>query len=505
MALKERIEELNWKGVVALHKQLQGGGIGDYARRNKATEVTLILDKFPHDIVEAALDATVEAAPYALNVPQVETIDNVVALRQADPEIIAESSTPDNELRVQQLLGMPLTALRSELSLLIEQANKPAVEVVREVTVEVPVERIVEKVVEKIVRIDGTKPEAAQASTYIPTVTQKTVKEVFGIALKDANGKPMMVDVYNDPDAPAVDPHYIWDVQHLRIGINATRRQRNGWLAGPRGTGKTQFVEQLAARLGRSCFRVNFNGSTERTEILGGDIVKSGSVVYREGVILQGIRRPGALILLDEVGFARAEYLSALHALLEQNGCYVINETGESVAPAQGVVFFAADNSTGHGDRSGAYTGVKKVNSAFLDRFAFTDEFDYLHPAVEAQIVTAKTGINEHASLHLCEYLAKCRTSSSIGDIAEPPSLRQAIYWAESLVDGVEIRHSFKICVLAKADPDSAEPLQQLFNASINLTVLKQALAGKHDGPIASKDGSAPSEAPVTMEEDSPF
>jgi MoxR-like ATPase len=459
--MKAELEKLTWKQIVALHKRLEGGGIGDYARRNKAGEIDLIIGKFqPEQITE-------QIAMLGSNV-------NVIALpaRAEQPEQTAQT---DVAAEVKRLMGTSLDRLEGELSALVQAAHKPAQIV--EKRVEVPVEKIVEKIVE--VPSKGAKASATVVPLFQPKVTEKTAKEVFGIELKAADGSPIKCEVYNDPLAPTVDKHYLWTEEHLHYALTALRRRRNVWLAGPRGTGKTQFVEQLCARLGRSCFRVNFNGATDKTEVLGGDTLRAGEVQYREGVILQGIRRAGAIVLLDEVGFARAEYLSALHAVLEANGCYTINETGETVAPAQGVVFFAADNSTGHGDASGAYAGLKRVNSAFLDRFAGTAIFEYMTPGKEAKILRSKTGVSKVAARHIADFMHVCRQKASVGDLAEAPSLRQAMYFAEALIDGLEVEQAFMVTISAKADPDSREVLRQVFTASVNQYDLREVVAGR--------------------------
>jgi nitric oxide reductase NorQ protein len=93
----------------------------------------------------------------------------------------------------------------------------------------------------------------------------------------------------------------------------------NTWLGGERGTGKTEFVTQLAARLGRKLVRVNFDEALERADFIGANTISGGDVVWSEGIITRAIQHPGALILLDEVGFARAQSISVLHALTERS------------------------------------------------------------------------------------------------------------------------------------------------------------------------------------------
>lgn len=464
--LKAALEALTWKTIIRIHKELEGGGIGDYARRNKATEIEMILSKFAEEQIAASLTgAGATVTPIRKDAEQVQQ-------EQAAPALSEDAVA----IAVKSIMGKPLAELEATIAALVQAAHKPPQIV--EKRVEVPVE----KIVEKIVQVQGKGGVAAASNVvplFQPKVEVKTAKEIFGIDLRTADGSPLRVEVYNDPLAPAVDKHYIWNEERLHAALSALWRKRHLFFGGDRGTGKTSFTEQLCARTKRSFCRVNFNGATDKTEVLGGDTLKAGDVQYREGVILKGIRRAGTIVLLDEVGYARAEYLAALNAVLESNGCYTINETGEMVAPAQGVVFFAADNSTGHGDPTGKFPGVKRLNAAFLDRFAGTVQFTYMTPAVEAKVLRNKTGIHAVAARHITDFMGVCRQKASVGDIAESPSLRQAMYFAECLMDGMDVDEAFFVTVSAKSDPDSRELLRQLFNATVNKVGLREVVAGR--------------------------
>jgi len=109
----------------------------------------------------------------------------------------------------------------------------------------------------------------------------------------------------------------------------------NVWLAGERGTGKSEFVTQVAARLKRRLYRINFDEALERADFIGGNSIESGSVVWKAGIVAQAIQHCGAIVLLDEIGFARAQSLAALHALCERSPhrSITISETGEDRQP----------------------------------------------------------------------------------------------------------------------------------------------------------------------------
>lgn len=331
--------------------------------------------------------------------------------------------------------------------------------------------------------ISGAVPAAPVAVT--PTVVEesipdvrvigtKTLGELFGVRGKHAK---VATQVWNDPLAGEIDPGYRFDPEQLSSAVQAINRGRYCWLAGPAGTGKTEFVRNLAAGLGRAFIRVSFDGGMERYEFLGGERVRAGTTVYQRGVILRAYTRPGAIILLDEVSFARPEYLSALHAALE-GGVITITETGEVVRRAEGVVFMAADNSNGRGDETGLYVGVRDQNVAFCNRFSKYLQFSYLSPDREAGVIESRTGCTSALATVLVGFLSVLRQAGEAARLDHVPSLREAFYLAEALTDGQDPRTAFEETMVNRASLESREVLQQLWKGNITNQLIADALQG---------------------------
>lgn len=321
--------------------------------------------------------------------------------------------------------------------------------------------------------------EAFVAPTYpdIKVVGEEKASVLF--KKNTALLRNISVEVWNDPLAPRINPHYRFDAALLADALVSINRQRSIWLAGPAGTGKTEFVKQVAARLGRAVIRVQFDASLEAYHIIGGERVKNASTRWQDGLVLQGFRRPGAIILLDEVGFARSEYTSALHAALEPDGNITVPETGEVIDRAPGVCFMAADNSNGRGDTSGVYVGVREQNNAFLSRFAKTLYFKYLPVEEEAGIISDVSGANIQLSTMIAEFIAICRGKADTGELESPPSMRESFYLAEDLADGIPPRRAFENTIVNRAPADCHEILQQLWVANVNNEMVEKAAAGE--------------------------
>lgn len=290
--------------------------------------------------------------------------------------------------------------------------------------------------------------------------------EVFGVKVPDANGADTMVQLWNHPDSPSIDDGYIWNEEALRWALIAAGEANsptpaipaNVWLAGDRGTGKTQFAQQFAARTGRALVRINFDRHLERLDFIGSKGLVNGETVWQDGTFLKAFKRPGTVILLDEFGFANPANVANLQALLEP--CAQVTFDGISHRRAPGVIVFAADNSTGCGDDAGRFRGVQEQNVALLDRFAATVEFEFLPPDVEAALLESRTGCGATLARQIVGLVNECRRKTVTGDVIDAPSLRQAFALAVAIKHGVPRHKAWQNVVVAKAPAESKSALQ---------------------------------------------
>jgi MoxR-like ATPase len=225
-------------------------------------------------------------------------------------------------------------------------------------------------------------------------------------------------------------------------------------------------------------FRINFDEGLERSEFIGSNTIENGNVVWKAGTLTQAIRHAGAIILLDEVGFARAQNISPLHAVTERSvhRALVIAETGERFQVANKVVFFAADNSVGHGDESGNFAGVREQNSAFLDRFSYTLRFTYLPHSDEVDLIYKRTGLPRSAADLLVQFANIARKKAQAGTLTQPPSLRQMFAWAAAVQDGMPVSMAFKNAIINKFPADCEAELQGIYSAVVDAAKLQSYL-----------------------------
>jgi cobaltochelatase CobS len=320
----------------------------------------------------------------------------------------------------------------------------------------------------------------AEVAARLPSFRLERAGDLFPCTAYDGvDFGDLQVGFWSDPEAPTLVDDYVFNAAHLHQALIALddALPHNTWLAGERGTGKTEFVTQLAARLKRKLVRVNFDEALERADFIGANTISEGSVVWAEGIITRAIQHPGALILLDEVGFARAQSISVLHALTERSPhrALTIAETGARIPVASHVAFFAADNSNGHGD-SGNFAGVREQNSAFLDRFGFTLRFEYLPAVDEAALIVKRTGLTPKAAGILVDFAGAARQQAKNGLLTQPPSLRQLFAWAGAVAKGLPPHIAFQNAVINKFPADCEAELLALYAAKVDEVEFKGAI-----------------------------
>lgn len=187
---------------------------------------------------------------------------------------------------------------------------------------------------------------------------------------------------------PVVDPTYVAFGFHKDL----TKIIKSGlfyptFISGLSGNGKTTMVEQICAKTKREAIRVNISVETDEDDLIGGNTLVDGNVVYREGPVLTAMKR-GSVLILDELDRG-SNKLMCLQAILEGKP-YYNKKTGEMVQPAAGFNVVATANTKGRGSDDGKFISAQILDEAFLERFAITIEQQFPSEAQEKRIVLGK-------------------------------------------------------------------------------------------------------------------
>jgi len=201
------------------------------------------------------------------------------------------------------------------------------------------------------------------------------------------------------------------------------------FVTGLSGNGKTTMVEQVCADLGRECVRVNVSVETDEDDLIGGNTLIDGNIVYREGPVLLAMKR-GAVLLIDECDRG-SNKLMCLQAILEGKP-YFNKKTGEVVHPADGFNIIATANTKGRGTDDGRFIAAQILDEAFLERFAITVEQEFPGVKVEKEIIMNKMKELKVDDTEFCELLVTwadiIRKTFQEGGIDEIVSTRRLLH-----------------------------------------------------------------------------
>jgi cobaltochelatase CobS len=240
-----------------------------------------------------------------------------------------------------------------------------------------------------------------------------------------------------EKDVPAVPEASEYMFQpFIRDVIDSIHAKENVLLTGGTGVGKTTHIVQLAARIKQPLLRINFNGETRMSDLIGKMTVINGETIWVDGVLPTAMRK-GYWILFDEIDFADPAVLSLLHPVLEQNPMLTLKENGgEIIKPNSLFRVFATANSVGAmSDRSGAYGGTNTMNEAFLDRWQVL-MVDNLPEKEEIKVIKFEApGINASTAKKMVKFATMAR-NQDFGDSGvmyggDNFSTRKMVAWAK--------------------------------------------------------------------------
>jgi MoxR-like ATPase len=276
----------------------------------------------------------------------------------------------------------------------------------------------------------GAQTAVADLSA-VHVVDTRPALDVFGVDVRDMKGQPMTVACWNHPDAPAIDPDFIWTPGILAHLLLAQETGENLWFGGDKGTGKSETARQFAARTGRAFTRINFHKFTAAEEYVGAVGLKDGATVFEKKDFLLAYTCPSSVILLDEITNADPGELAPLNGFLEPKAC--VSFGGQPHVRAPGVLCFAADNTFGSGDDSGRYAGTRNQNSALVDRFARVIAFKFLPAEQEIKALAQHTGCTVPLARHVHAAIVVARSKVTTAEITDAPSIRSAMAFIRAL------------------------------------------------------------------------
>ena len=252
------------------------------------------------------------------------------------------------------------------------------------------------------------------------------------------------------------------------------------FITGMSGNGKTTMVEQVCAALKRECIRVNISIETDEDDLIGGNTLVDGNVVYREGPVTIGMKR-GAIVILDESDRG-SNKLMCLQGILEGKP-YFNKKTGEVIYPQPGFNIIATANTKGQGSDDGKYMAAQILDDAFLERFAITVEQEYPSPKIEKRIIMKKMErvekIDEDFADKLVQWAEIIRKTFKEGAVDELISTRRLEHIVNAFAMFGSRMKAIEMCI-ARFDADTKTAFLDLYtkvDAGVEMPSAEQAEA----------------------------
>lgn len=179
--------------------------------------------------------------------------------------------------------------------------------------------------------------------------------------------------------------------------------QHGACLFGPRGTGKTRALHELAKAEGVPLEIFQAFKGADYDSLLGGAYIKDGSSGHTDGPLVRAIRED-CWLAIEEANYADPSVFGVFNTLIDGSGTGLLLRDGTRlpVGPRFRLVLLFNEGS--------AYAGTKQVNAATRDRLMsiFTN---YMQPKPEAQVLMAVTGCDQDTADRLVNYANAIRAA----------------------------------------------------------------------------------------------
>ncbi|WP_299021298.1 AAA family ATPase [uncultured Photobacterium sp.] len=193
------------------------------------------------------------------------------------------------------------------------------------------------------------------------------------------------------PDVPKEVKGYIPDTAVLKQVLAwflSPSRPNFLHMCGPTGSGKTDFIFWFAHRMNWPCKLVTVNPSLRPEKMQGRWMLSGGETSYVLGAVADSMKY-GKIALLDEADKGSLDFIAKMHLPAEMSKPWTIDDTGETIYPAENYRFITTGNTNGQGDFNGLYPSSRRWDTAFRNR-SYVIHLNYVEPNLEFDIIMGK-------------------------------------------------------------------------------------------------------------------
>ena len=230
-------------------------------------------------------------------------------------------------------------------------------------------------------------------------------------------------------------------------------------LKGPTGTGKSRFVEYMAAKLNKPLITVACHEETSATDLIGRFLLKGSETVWHDGPLTKAVKE-GAIIYLDEIAEARPDVIVAIHPLTDHRREIYIDKLGITIKAHPDFMLVASFN-------PGYQRSFKELKPSTKQRFVAL-HFTYPAEEIEREIIVNETGVDDKTAKKLVKIANKIRNLTELG-LTETVSTRLLVDAGKLIKSGLPPRLSVHVAVVQPLsdEPEITASLQDLVNLII--------------------------------------
>lgn len=254
-------------------------------------------------------------------------------------------------------------------------------------------------------------------------------------------------------------PYYKEVGKEVAVFEHAAKNKLPLLLKGPTGTGKSRFIEHMAARAGRKLYTVACHEETSATDLIGRFILKGAETVWIDGPLTSAVKE-GAIIYLDEIAEARPDIIVAIHSLTDYRRRLFIDKLGEELAAGENFLLVASYN-------PGYQKGFKELKPSTRQRFV-SIEFNYPDAMLETEIIMKETLVKEEYARKLVKLGTRIRSLSELA-LAESVSTRLLVDAGKLIHSGLPPRLSAEVAIVHPLtdEEDTSNALKDLVSIMI--------------------------------------
>ncbi len=237
---------------------------------------------------------------------------------------------------------------------------------------------------------------------------------------------------------PKVAPYYKATGKEVEVFKHAYKNQLPLLIKGTTGTGKSRFVEYMAAELEKKIITISCHEETSSTDLIGRYIIKGAETIWVDGPLTQSVKE-GAIVYLDEIAEARPDVIVSIHSLTDHRRELYIDKLGVTHKAHPDFMLVASFN-------PGYQKGFKELKPSTRQRFIALS-FKYPDAATEIEILVNETTIGTEDAQKLVAIGNKIRNLTELG-LTETVSTRLLVDAGKLISSGLPKRLSIKVAII---------------------------------------------------------